>query len=770
MKFFSKAQTLKNLKNIGINVPKLNIYKVSDFQKENGRIVKNIQNNFNGLLAIRSSSAKEDLLKKTNAGKYKSFLNILVTDTKKIIESINEIIKDYDIDLKNEFFVQQMVKNVKISGVCTTRDIHTRLPYTVINFSKGSDTSSVTSGKGETETINYLDNHFFKIKNKEHSKIFLESQKLVKIFNTDSLDIEFAVNKSNKLFILQVRPIYLKNKTKLINNKSLNIILSKLKKKISKLKTEQYNLSGKTTFFGVMPDWNPAEIIGIKPKPLALSLYQEIITNHIWSSNRKSIGFKDLSSHHLMTTFFGTPYIDVRIDFNSWLPKSLNKNLSEKLINFYLSKFKKNINLHDKVEFEILYTCHTLSTKKKIKKELKFNKFSEIEINKILKSLKDININTITEYIKNKKLINTLIEKQKKNTKLDIHYFNKIYFLIEDCKKYGTFAFSGIARCAFIGVEMLNSFVEEKIINSHEKMKFLNSIKTINKKMQIDLLKLKKDQFIKIYGHLRPNTYEISSDNYKEAYGRYFKNIKNSKKKKKENHFNFTDDHIKKINRKLKQNNLDINASQLIKFIKDSIELREYSKFIFTKSIDLIFENLEKFGKKYHINKYDLSYLNINTILDLHYNLDVGETIKSLKIEINQNKKKHKINAQILLPEIITDEKSLYLYKSTETKINFITNEKTSGELIKYNNNLEYNLLKDKILCIENADPGYDFIFNFDIKGLITRFGGANSHMAIRCAELNIPALIGVGENNFMKISKSNFIEIDCQLKKFHLA
>ena len=30
-----------------------------------------------------------------------------------------------------------------------------------------------------------------------------------------------------------------------------------------------------------MPDWNPAEIIGIKPKPLALSLYQELITNEI---------------------------------------------------------------------------------------------------------------------------------------------------------------------------------------------------------------------------------------------------------------------------------------------------------------------------------------------------------------------------------------------------------------------------------------------------------------------------------------------------------
>ena len=31
-----------------------------------------------------------------------------------------------------------------------------------------------------------------------------------------------------------------------------------------------------------MPDWNPAEIIGKKPRPLALSLYQELITNHTW--------------------------------------------------------------------------------------------------------------------------------------------------------------------------------------------------------------------------------------------------------------------------------------------------------------------------------------------------------------------------------------------------------------------------------------------------------------------------------------------------------
>ena len=90
-----------------------------------------------------------------------------------------------------------------------------------------------------------------------------------------------------------------------------------------------------------MPDWNPAEIIGKKPRPLALSLYREIITDHIWSENRFNYGFKDVSQFHLMTTFFNTPLVDVKVDFNSWLPRDLNENIQKKIINFYLDKFKK---------------------------------------------------------------------------------------------------------------------------------------------------------------------------------------------------------------------------------------------------------------------------------------------------------------------------------------------------------------------------------------------------------------------------------------------
>ena len=253
MHFSSKAQTLKNLSKKGFNVPKLIIYKVKNYIKNKNIIIKNIQSNFKDKIAIRSSSAKEDLLGMTNAGKYKSFLNVEVSNHEKIKYSIDQIIKDYEYDEKNEFFVQEMVKNVKISGVCTTRDIHTKLPYTVINFSTGEDTTLVTSGKKNTKTTSYIENNLFKFNNYENRKIYETSKKLIKRFNNDSLDIEFAITKSKKIFILQVRPIYLQNVSKLLSKKELILILSKLKKKSLSLRINNIIYLGKQHFLVLCP-------------------------------------------------------------------------------------------------------------------------------------------------------------------------------------------------------------------------------------------------------------------------------------------------------------------------------------------------------------------------------------------------------------------------------------------------------------------------------------------------------------------------------------
>jgi phosphohistidine swiveling domain-containing protein len=94
---------------------------------------------------------------------------------------------------------------------------------------------------------------------------------------------------------------------------------------------------------------------------------------------------------------------------------------------------------------------------------------------------------------------------------------------------------------------------------------------------------------------------------------------------------------------------------------------------------------------------------------------------------------------------------------------NYVTRQSIEGQAVLLNN--RSNAATDlfgKIVCIESADPGFDWIFTRHIAGLITKFGGANSHMTIRCAELGIPAAIGVGEATFDRLAAAGRIELKC--------
>ena len=49
------------------------------------------------------------------------------------------------------------------------------------------------------------------------------------------------------------------------------------------------------------------------------------------------------------------------------------------------------------------------------------------------------------------------------------------------------------------------------------------------------------------------------------------------------------------------------------------------------------------------------------------------------------------------------------------------------------------------------------------IDPLITKYGGQNSHMSIRSAELRLPACIGVGDSKFEKFKHMKYLTLDCK-------
>ena len=276
-------------------------------------------------------------------------------------------------------------------------------------------------------------------------------------------------------------------------------------------------------------------------------------------------------------------------------------------------------------------------------------------------------------------------------------------------------------------------------------------------------------KFLSKYGHLRPSTYSISTMNYKDNYKNYFSNKILKKQIKYINNFNFNNYQISNINRIFKKNGLKINFSQFLKFAKQSIENREYSKLIFTKSIDEIFENLNKLAKEINIDPKIIEHLDIDIIIKSFHDLEQEKLKKIILRNIKINQKSYNFSQNILLPDVICDNKNFSSYHNFDCKENYITKKTKIGEIIELKKLNNFKKINKKIVLIENADPGFDFLFSYNIDGLITKYGGSNSHMAIRCMELGLPAIIGVGDKTYENLSNSKKVFIDCNNKNYSI-
>ena len=144
---------------------------------------------------------------------------------------------------------------------------------------------------------------------------------------------------------------------------------------------------------------------------------------------------------------------------------------------------------------------------------------------------------------------------------------------------------------------------------------------------------------------------------------------------------------------------------------------------------------------------------------------------KQIKIKLNHREKLNKINNNIKLPEIVVRPEDIFIGASQVHMPNFVSDKVINGEILylkKEDLSPKINL-KNKIILIENADPGYDWIFSHKIIGLVTKYGGANSHMTIRCSELGLPAAIGCGEQMYNKLIECYKIEINCLTKNIKI-
>jgi len=742
-------------------------FDVREWKESKGLIIDNIQENFpNKKIVIRSSSAEEDSWQKSSAGLFKSFINIDTTKKDLIASKVQEVIDSYETqnlsNQKDQVLIQEFVENVEISGVVFTCDLDTGAPYYKINFDDSGKTDSITSGASKKDRNIVVSKLNFKKEEgilKEINPLLEAIQEIESLLIYDKLDIEFAIDKEKIIHIFQVRPIVVDHSDNEYNfdifkNNVLNNVNNYKDKNDLSIKNFNHNL-----IYSNMPDWNPAEIIGTKPYPLAFSLYREVVTDKIWAKQREEFGYKSLNNHPLLTSFSGQPYVDCSLSFNSFIPKKITEEISKKLVCAYLKMLSENKELFDKIEFEIAFTSWIPNFKYEAKKRLLKYGITEKEISILEIELKKITSNGIVkfnEYISKINHLENLREEVQKSNDSDLV---KIIKLIDDCKEYGSLPFAHAARNGFISTIFLKSFVKLGIISDKRFNEFFQSIKTVTAEFEEDLIKLNLNKIsmasiIKKYGHLRPGTYEITTEPYWKNPQKYLSS--SSKKQKKYKLFRFSNNEEKEIKKAIKELDNGIDFDTFEDYLRRSIQERERVKFEFTKNISQVIDILENWCASQNISLNDIKFIEYKDILKYEKDKD----LESLKKIISENKNKFTYTKLTNLPDLIDHQNDFYFFEYNDAQPNFLTNKKIISEITDNLTSPKYII--NKIILIENADPGFDWLFSHDIGGIITKYGGANSHMAIRCAEIGIPSAIGVGEALFEKLKSYKIIELNC--------
>lgn len=778
----TKAQTLARLQEL-VRCSRIEdqvSFSVAEWRANRNKIIAQVCEEFHERsLVVRSSALSEDGFSSANAGAYTSILDVDSNEASAVEIAVDQVINSYsDNNSVNQVLVQPMVNDILASGVAFTQTLDQGAPYYVINYDDVTkSTESITSGSSlEHKTLlihRSIESDVAEVP--ELIRGLLPAMREIEsLLNFESLDIEFAISAQGQIHILQVRPIAVDHGDLVAEKQELEAFLQTAEKRFRTLQNPSPFIVGEKAFFGVMPDWNPAEIIGTNPGLLATSLYRYLIMDDVWATQRAEYGYRDVRPYPLLAVFCGRPYVDVRASFNSFVPAVLDDNLAGRLVDFYLNWLERHPHLHDKVEFDVVPTCFDLDFQRWSERLMAEGGFTAEEVQCLGQALLKITQKALSRNALDLGTISKLESRYTKIINSTLAPLERATILLEDAKCYGTLAFSHLARNAFIAVTLLRSAVHKGVIEQRAMEGFLNSIRTVTHHFTEDAVatargSLSWDQFVKKYGHLRPGTYDITSLSYADDPERFLRpvvaqavtqpqipsqrGLEAEVWREQRNRFAVA----------CEEAGLPGDIELLEQFMRGAIEGREYAKFAFTRNVSAALNGLVEFGGTVGLERKELADIPITTFFSLRTgSLAVADIGSWLKGHSKEGKHQRILSSLVELPPLILKPSDFRVFMYPNSQANYVGNGRTVAECVDLSEDHDENSsLRGKIALIPQADPGYDWLFGQQIAGLITMYGGANSHMAIRAAEFGLPAAIGVGETQYQRLSGAAVLELD---------
>lgn len=735
------------------------VFSVDRWRRSRTSVIQEIKASELGDIVIVRSSASEEDMPGGAPGLYRSKLWVKRNDEQGCIDAIEYVIKSYskkDRDrtgTQDEVIVQRQCLDVTLCGVVRSSSDR---GYCHIDFDdETGSTDTVTAGK-QCKSLDVI-----LVKQLPLAAPWGAIREMVwyvqELLGSVSIVLEYAIDSKRSIHLFQARQTA-ETSAPLSPDSIVGIVKARTDLNVAELPLSD------------MTDWNPAELLGDRPKPLAVSLFKALITDGAWLEGRRSLGYRDIQHPQLLTSVAGKPYVIIERSFLSLTPASVSSSLAEAVVHNRIKALQANPTLHDKVELFLLFTAADVVPVRRTA-VLREEGFPSAVVTELEESLCDLTNRVVLgapEWARIDADSCALIGQDYAGRGASLQEeMNGVLMAVKRCRTLGVVPFARQARLAFVARDLMNRLREAGAVTADWEKSWWLQVHTILDDVLdgFDRLvagTLRRIDFNDAFGHLRASTFDICSLRYDQipqlplpafnALGSVRDNL-------------CTKDPVNSVELCLRASGLRFSAEQFFAFARESTRLREAIKFEFTKLLSAIIEGIARIGELLGFTREEMAFVTLDELCAFpEAAFDPCNLESRLRDLIENRRSAWLCLGSLQLPELIFAVDDLSAVPLLASRPTFVTEERVSSQVVVISPDSMSNppLLGGKVVVIESADPGFDWIFAFPISGLITKFGGANSHMAIRCSQLHLPAAIGCGTSTYTRLLKSTHVQLDC--------
>jgi phosphohistidine swiveling domain-containing protein len=700
-------------------------------------------------LAVRSDRSDEDCIGASAAGRYHSCLDVCRDDPAALASAIDAVFASYGAARPHDrALVQPQIAPVLAAVVASTHGLPDGAPYYTLAISQGPQSDAVTRGGDAVDTWYVARDRAataeLPLLVRTALDALLELERLVAMA---ACEAEIVVAANGRAWVVQLRQLSVPS----VDTPCIVALRRDTDARVA--------AHADVPLLGLMPDWNPAELLGEHPRPLAGDIFARVIARRAWRMGRVALGYSRGGTTRLLHVHAGRPYVDVAASFGSLLPATLDPALGARLVAAWLIRLEANPALHDKIEFEVAMTSITLDFDAAFDAR-HGDAFSTAEREALRDALRRVTRSALDSE-RTSRLAAMFSAPSPEPPDAAPRALRRCLRAIE--REIGI-AFATAARQAFVAEALLRSAVAVGALSAERLVEVKRGVDTIAAEFQRASVGSSREILIRRFGRLRAGTFDIAAP----AFRAVADELGDAIAPRAAHVAPIALDRVESacLSRALLDHGFAMSTEALLEQYASAVRVRELGKFALADRVSGVLDSIAAFAETRGLARESAGWLTLDALLTEE--ADAGMLVEAVAAA----RRRHALESQLRMPLLVRGSAgALDVVRFPPGRPNYLGRGRANGRPVRVDAMTRPDAVPlHALLAIASADPGFEWMLLRRPVAIVTAFGGPNSHIAIRSAELGVPALLGVGPEAFRRIVEASELCIDFDTATWSIA